>query len=58
MVLTVWEIQNGEDSEGQEFFGLETKILLKALRALEAQGKAEVFSGTSDENLGVKFFTV
>lgn len=57
MVLTVWEIQNGDDSQGQEFFGLDTKVLLKALKSLEAQGKAEVFSGTSDENLGVKFFT-
>jgi ESCRT-II complex subunit VPS25 len=56
-VLTVWEIQNGDDSKDQEFFGLDTRILLKALTALEKQGKAQVFSGTSDENLGVKFFS-
>jgi len=56
-VLTVWEIQNGDDSRDQEFFGLDTRILLKALQLLERQGKAQVFSGSSDENLGVKFFS-
>eukprot|EP00027_Filamoeba_sp_ATCC50430_P006887 CAMPEP_0168562398 /NCGR_PEP_ID=MMETSP0413-20121227/12100_1 /TAXON_ID=136452 /ORGANISM="Filamoeba nolandi, Strain NC-AS-23-1" /LENGTH=178 /DNA_ID=CAMNT_0008593819 /DNA_START=13 /DNA_END=546 /DNA_ORIENTATION=+ len=47
-VLTVFEIQQGEDSEGQEFHGLETKVLLKALKALEKQNKAQVFTGTSE----------
>ncbi|KAH3760784.1 vacuolar protein sorting 25 [Pelomyxa schiedti] len=55
-VLTVWEIQNGENSQGQEFFELDTRVLMKALGVLEREGKAQVFSGTSDENLGVKFF--
>lgn len=57
-VLTVWEIQNGEDSENQEFHELETKILLKALQSLEKQSKATIFSGSSEENLGVKFIGV
>eukprot|EP00727_Mastigamoeba_balamuthi_P006749 m51a1_g2695 hypothetical protein (990) ;mRNA; f:782470-786054 len=52
-VMTVWEIQNGDSSQGQEFHGLDTRILLKALRSLEKQGKAQVFTGSSDDNLGV-----
>eukprot|EP01119_Soliformovum_irregulare_P018524 TRINITY_DN56_c0_g1_i1.p2 TRINITY_DN56_c0_g1~~TRINITY_DN56_c0_g1_i1.p2 ORF type:complete len:179 (+),score=31.46 TRINITY_DN56_c0_g1_i1:49-585(+) len=57
-VLTVYEIQEGDDSEGQEFHGLETRVLLKALNALEKQKKAQVFTGSSDDNLGVKFFSI
>jgi len=57
-VLTVYEIQQGDDSEGQEFHNLETRVLLKALKYLEKEGKCQVFTGTSDDNLGVKFFSI
>jgi len=57
-VLTVYEIQQGSDAEGQEFYELETRILLKSLNCLEKQGKAQVFTGSSEDNLGVKFFSV
>jgi len=57
-VLTVYEIQQGEDTEKQEFHGLETKLLLKALKSLERQGKCQIFSGNQEDNLGVKFFSI
>jgi len=53
-VCTLFELSESEDSEGTEFHGLDKDVLLKALRALEAEGKAEVI--TFDGNEGVKFF--
>ncbi|KAN0034880.1 hypothetical protein ACTFIV_001416 [Dictyostelium citrinum] len=55
-VLTVWEIQNGDDSKKQEFHQLNTTILMKALKVLEKQSKCQTFS--QDENVGVKFFSI
>jgi len=39
-----------------EFYELDTALLLKALRVLEAQGKAQLFSGKQTDEMGVKFF--
>ncbi|KAF2073009.1 hypothetical protein CYY_005687 [Polysphondylium violaceum] len=58
-ILTVWEIQNGDDSKSQEFYQLNTAVLMKSLKALEKQNKAQIFSSNGDDsNLGVKFFSV
>ena len=38
-----------------ELHGMDETLLLKALRCLEAQGKAQVFTGASKDDLGVKF---
>lgn len=54
-VLTLWEIQNGEDSEDQEFYGVDQRIIMKALQLLERKGRAEIIN--SDSGVGVKFFT-
>jgi len=56
-VLTVWELLNGDNAVGQDWQGLDSRIMVKALGTLEKQGKAEVFSAGSDQNLGVKFFS-
>ena len=80
-VCTVFEIQQGEDAEGQgsqranthilnamltiafhrarfaEFYNIDTETLMKSLQQLEKEGKAQIFTGSSAENLGVKFFT-
>ncbi|EFA78377.1 vacuolar protein sorting 25 [Heterostelium album PN500] len=55
-ILTVWEIQKGDDTKNLEFHEINTNILMKALKSLEKQGKAQIFSG-SENNLGVKFFS-
>ncbi|KAJ2726982.1 Vacuolar protein-sorting-associated protein 25 [Coemansia sp. Benny D115] len=55
-VLTFFELSNGDDTEDQEFHGLEPVILRRALDALQAQGKAQLFVGTSEDDMGVKFF--
>ncbi|EGC35872.1 hypothetical protein DICPUDRAFT_32729 [Dictyostelium purpureum] len=57
-VLTIWEIQNGDDSKKQDFHQLNTTILLKSLKVLEKQSKAQTFSSDDEGNLGVKFFSI
>ncbi|KAJ2384941.1 Vacuolar protein-sorting-associated protein 25 [Coemansia sp. RSA 2603] len=56
-VLTLFELASGDDTIGQEFHGLDSATLRKALDVLQSQGKAQLFVGTLDEDLGVKFFT-
>lgn len=53
-VCTLYELSEGEDSEGTEFHGLEKWLLLRALQTLQDQGKAEIIN--FDGNEGVKFF--
>lgn len=53
-VLTLYELTQGEDAEGEEFHRLEHGVLVKALRTLEGQGKCELIIGDGEE--GVKFF--
>jgi hypothetical protein len=54
-ICTVFEIGQGDVSEGQEFHGLDALVIIKAVKELERKGKAKIFSGTGS-NLGVKFF--
>ncbi|KAJ1839896.1 Vacuolar protein-sorting-associated protein 25, partial [Coemansia sp. RSA 486] len=50
-------LTNGDDTVGQEFHNLDAATLRRALDVLQSQGKAQLFVGTSDEDMGVKFFT-
>lgn len=50
-VFTIFELCHGEETEGQEFHGIEDHIFLSALSILQKRGKAELIG---DE--GVKFF--
>ena len=54
VVLTLYELVEGEATEGQEFYGLDMEILQKSLATVVKKGKAQVF-GTEDQ-MGVKFF--
>ncbi|KAI9505230.1 ESCRT-II complex subunit-domain-containing protein [Coemansia spiralis] len=56
MVFTFFELANGDDTVEQEFHGLDPLTLRRALDVLQGQGKAQLFVGTSDEDIGVKFF--
>ncbi|ETE61709.1 Vacuolar protein-sorting-associated protein 25 [Ophiophagus hannah] len=53
-VFTLYELSNGEDTEEEEFHGLEELVLLRALQALQQEHKAEIF--TLNDGRGVKFF--
>ncbi|XP_067825009.1 vacuolar protein-sorting-associated protein 25 [Heptranchias perlo] len=53
-VFTFYELSNGEDTEGEEFHGLEEWLLLRALQALQSERKAEII--TLSDSKGVKFF--
>ncbi|KAL8175766.1 UNVERIFIED_CONTAM: Vacuolar protein-sorting-associated protein 25 [Gekko kuhli] len=53
-VFTLYELSNGDDTETEEFHGLEESLLLRALQALQQEHKAEII--TLDDGRGVKFF--
>ncbi|KAG5321075.1 VPS25 protein, partial [Pseudoatta argentina] len=53
-VCTFFELTQGEDTNEQEFNGLDTEVLIRSLKTLEAARKAEIIS--FDDNQGVKFF--
>ncbi|ELR15037.1 vacuolar proteinsorting-associated protein 25, putative [Acanthamoeba castellanii str. Neff] len=55
-VMTVYELREGDSTEGEEFHNLDGQVLLKALQALEKQAKCQVFSGHQSDEAGVKFF--
>ncbi|KAJ3042369.1 Vacuolar protein-sorting-associated protein 25 [Rhizophlyctis rosea] len=55
-VCTLYEILHGEDTEDQDFHDLDERIMKKALESLAKSGKAQLFTGSSDSDLGVKFF--
>ncbi|KAG2203342.1 hypothetical protein INT46_005493 [Mucor plumbeus] len=55
-IVTYYEIANGELAEGQEFFELDKALLSKALNVLVKRGNAQIFKGTDEDSMGVKFF--
>ncbi|MCJ1406884.1 hypothetical protein MMC19_000954 [Ptychographa xylographoides] len=54
VVLTVYELLEGEGTAGQEFHEMDPDVLQKALGVLVKRGKAQVFGTEGQE--GVKFF--
>ncbi|XP_067397065.1 vacuolar protein-sorting-associated protein 25 [Emydura macquarii macquarii] len=53
-VFTLYELSNGDDTENEEFHGLEESMLLRALQVLQQEHRAEII--TLDDGRGVKFF--
>lgn len=51
-VCTIYEIIDGDDTEGEPFHGIDQAVIMDALRYLEKHGKAEIIDGGE----GVKFF--
>ena len=54
VVLTLYEIVEGEASMNQEFYGLDINVLQRSLNSLVKKGRAQVFGG--EDQQGVKFF--
>jgi len=54
-VFTLYELSKGQSAHGEQFFGLDVRILQKAIRLLEQQGKAKLFIASTGD-AGVKFF--
>lgn len=50
-IFTLFDLTNGDSTAGEEFYGLDERVLVKALKVLEARGKCVVF----ENNEGVKF---
>ncbi|KAF4523462.1 hypothetical protein B566_EDAN014998 [Ephemera danica] len=53
-VCTLYELVSGDDTVDEEFHGLDTEVLVRALRTLESEKKAELIM--FDDSQGVKFF--
>ena len=54
--MTLFELNQGELVEGQEFYELPMPLLKQALKHLSGQGKAQIFAGTeAEDGEGVKF---
>lgn len=54
-VLTYEEIINGEETEGENFHGINPQMFNEAMQALEAKGKAKIFPNKMILESGVKF---
>ncbi|KAH7367560.1 ESCRT-II complex subunit [Plectosphaerella cucumerina] len=54
VVLTLYELTEGDNSKDAEFHGLDQDLLLKALTILSKRGKAQIFG--QEDSQGVKFF--
>lgn len=54
VVLTVYELLEGEATMSQEWHGMDADVMLKSLNILVKRGKAQVFGSEGQE--GVKFF--
>ncbi|CAM9550504.1 unnamed protein product [Choristocarpus tenellus] len=54
-VFTVYELHQGDDVQGTEFFGMDEGLFRKALGILEKRGRAEIFQGSTSDEDGVKF---
>ncbi|GAQ79847.1 hypothetical protein KFL_000390360 [Klebsormidium nitens] len=55
-VVTLDEMRTGDEARGTDLENLEMIILERAVRLLEARGKAQMFKGSSADDTGVKFF--
>jgi hypothetical protein len=55
-VSTVAELCSGDETRSASFHGLPPAVVVAALRALEADGRAGIIEGASVEEVGVKFF--
>ncbi|KAG1057535.1 hypothetical protein G6F46_001764 [Rhizopus delemar] len=55
-IVTYYEIAHGELAEGQEFYDIDHNVLDKALNVLVKRGNAQIFKGTDEDSMGVKFF--
>ncbi|KAL4936654.1 hypothetical protein BDV06DRAFT_233237 [Aspergillus oleicola] len=54
VVLTLYELLEGEATISQEWHGMDTEVMMRSLNVLVKQGKAQVFGSEGQE--GVKFF--
>lgn len=56
VVLTLYELVEGEGSNGREWKGMDIDVLRKSLQVLVKRGKAAVFGGQGGDGEGVKIF--
>ncbi|KAI9096975.1 ESCRT-II complex subunit-domain-containing protein [Phlyctochytrium arcticum] len=55
-ICTVYELLHGDGTVTESFHGLDERTMVKALEALAKSAKAQLFTGQSLSEMGVKFF--
>ncbi|KAI8917016.1 vacuolar protein sorting 25 [Powellomyces hirtus] len=55
-ICTIYELLHGDDTVGLDFHDLDERTMVRALEALAKSGKAQIFVGATDSEMGVKFF--
>ena len=55
-VFTVYELLEGDETEKQEFHGMDRNLFIKVLEHMEAQGEAKIFTASDPTKIGVKIF--
>lgn len=56
-ILTLYDIHSGDSTQGEDFHGLDSGLILKILDVLEDEGKCQVFKdGSVVDEYGVKFY--
>jgi len=54
-VLTIYELQNGEAVQDQEFAGMATETLTRAIGVLAKEGRVRILKDDDGAIAGVKF---
>lgn len=54
-ICTLFELTSGDETEGELFHGVDSAVMLEALRVLEARGPVVLVHGSSEDETGVKF---
>jgi ESCRT-II complex subunit VPS25 len=56
-INTIYDLHSGDETDGEDFHGIEPGLLLKALDVLEEEGKVRVYKdGDQVDEFGVKFY--
>ena len=53
VILTFWELREGEGARGREWWGMDRELFARCLETVVKRRKAQVFGGEGEE--GVKF---
>lgn len=55
-VFTVYELLEGEETEKEEFHGMDRNLFMKVLEHMEQQEQAKIFTASDPTKVGVKIF--
>jgi hypothetical protein len=57
IVCSIYELREQDNVEDQEFYMLDLNVFMAALTALQKKGLCQVFEGSTEDSVSVKFFS-